>query len=145
MMAIPNDERLPFPRIGTDPQSVRQRVEAMEKLLERMFVIPGTKQTVGLDVILDLIPGIGDIAGAALGAYIVWEANNLGMSKWQLMRMSGNVGFDFLLGLIPWVGAIPDFFFRSNTRNLKMIRRHLDTHHAATATIDAKATPADRH
>ena len=145
MMAIPNDERLPFPRIGRDPQSVRQRVEAMEKLLERMFVIPGTKQTVGLDVILDLIPGIGDIAGAALGAYIVWEANNLGMSKWQLMRMSGNVGFDFLLGLIPWVGAIPDFFFRSNTRNLKMIRRHLDTHHAATATIDAKATPADRH
>ena len=145
MMAIPNDERLPFPRIGTDPQSVRQRVEAMEKLLERMFVIPGTKQTVGLDVILDLIPGIGDIAGAALGAYIVWEANNLGMSKWQLMRMSGNVGFDFLLGLIPWIGAIPDFFFRSNTRNLKMIRRHLDTHHAATATIDAKATPADRH
>lgn len=142
-MAIPNDERLPFPRIGTDPQSVRQRIEAMEKLLERMFVIPGTKQAVGLDVILDLIPGVGDIAGAALGAYIVWEARNLGMSKWQLTRMSGNVGFDFLLGLIPWVGAIPDFFFRSNTRNLKMIRRHLDKHHAATATIEAKASRAD--
>ena len=142
-MAIPNDERLPFPRIGTDPQSVRQRIEAMEKLLERMFIIPGTKQAVGLDVILDLIPGVGDIAGAALGAYIVWEARNLGMSKWQLTRMSGNVGFDFLLGLIPWVGAIPDFFFRSNTRNLKMIRRHLDKHHAATATIEAKASRAD--
>ena len=142
-MAIPNDERLPFPRIGTDPQSVRQRIEAMEKLLERMFIIPGTKQAVGLDVILDLIPGVGDIAGAALGAYIVWEARNLAMSKWQLTRMSGNVGFDFLLGLIPWVGAIPDFFFRSNTRNLKMIRRHLDKHHAATATIEAKASRAD--
>ena len=142
-MAIPNDERLPFPRIGTDPQSVRQRIEAMEKLLERMFIIPGTKQAVGLDVILDLIPGVGDIAGAALGAYIVWEARNLGMSKWQLTRMSGNVGFDFLLGQIPWVGAIPDFFFRSNTRNLKMIRRHLDKHHAATATIEAKASRAD--
>ncbi len=44
--------------------------------------------------------------------------------------MAGNVGFDWLLGLIPWVGAIPDFFFRSNTRNLKMIKRHLDKHHA---------------
>lgn len=142
-MAFPSDERLPFPRIGTDPQSVRQRVEAMEKLLERMFVIPGTKQAVGLDVILDLIPGVGDIAGAALGAYIVWEARNLGMSKWQLTRMSGNVGFDFVLGLIPWVGAIPDFFFRSNTRNLKMIRRHLDRHHATTATIEAQAHPVD--
>jgi hypothetical protein len=139
-MDTPADERLPFPRLGTDPQSVRQRVEAMEKLLERMFVIPGTKQTVGLDVILDLIPGVGDIAGAALGAYIVWEGKNVGMSKWQIARMSGNVGFDFLLGLIPWVGAIPDFFFRSNTRNLRMIKRHLDKHHASTAVLEGKVT-----
>jgi hypothetical protein len=138
-MEIPNDERLPFPRLGSDAQSVRQRVEMMEKLLERMVVIPGINRPIGLDVILDLIPGVGDIAGAALGAYIVWEARNLGMSKWQLTRMSGNVGFDFLLGLIPWVGAIPDFFFRSNTRNLRMIRRHLDKHHAGTATIEAQA------
>lgn len=142
-MRTPADERLPFPRVGTDPRSVRQRVEAMEKLLERMFVIPGTKRQVGLDVILDLIPGIGDVAAAALGAYIVWEARNLGMSKWQISRMAGNVGFDFLLGLIPWVGAIPDFFFRSNTRNLKMIKRHLDKHHAAGATIEGQVTRRD--
>lgn len=129
--------RLPIPQLGTDPQSVRQRVEAMEKLLERMFVVPGINKPVGLDVILDLIPGIGDVAAAALGAYIVWEAKNLGMSKTQMTRMAGNVGVDFLLGLIPWVGAIPDFFFRSNTRNLKIIKRHLDKHHAGTATIDA--------
>ncbi|WP_308517553.1 DUF4112 domain-containing protein [Sphingomonas flavescens] len=129
--------RLPIPQLGTDPQSVRQRVEAMEKLLERMFVVPGINKPVGLDVILDLIPGIGDVAAAALGAYIVWEAKNLGMSKTQMTRMAGNVGVDFLLGLIPWVGAIPDFFFRSNTRNLKIIKRHLEKHHAGTATIDA--------
>ena len=139
-MRTPADERLPFPRVGTDPRSVRQRVEAMEKLLERVFVIPGTKRQVGLDVILDLIPGIGDVAAAALGAYIVWEARNLGMSKWQISRMAGNVGVDFALGLIPWIGAIPDFFFRSNTRNLRMIRRHLDKHHADTATIEGQAT-----
>jgi hypothetical protein len=139
-MAIPSDERLPFPRMGTDPASVRRRLEVMEKLLERMFVIPGTKQTIGLDVILDLVPGIGDIAGAALGSYFVWEARNLGMSKWQMARMAGNVGFDFLLGLIPWVGAIPDLFFRSNSRNLKTIRRHLDKHHAGTATINGQVT-----
>jgi hypothetical protein len=115
----------------------------MEKILERMFVIPGLNKPVGLDVILDLIPGIGDVAAAALGAYIVWEAKNLGMSRWQISRMLGNVGFDFLLGLIPWVGAIPDFFFRSNTRNLKMIKRHLDKHHPGTRTIEAQARPAD--
>ena len=115
----------------------------MEKLLERMFVVPGINRPVGLDVILDVVPVVGDIAAAALGAYIVWEAKNLGMSKTQIARMAGNVGVDWLLGLIPWVGAIPDFFFRSNTRNLRIIKRHLDKHHAGTATIEAKARPAD--
>ena len=135
------DERLSFPSVGTDPQSVRQRVEAMEKLLERLVVIPGTKRTVGLDVILDVVPVIGDIAAAALGAYIVWEGRNLGMSKWQLSRMAGNVGVDWLLGLIPVIGIVPDFFFRSNSRNLKIIKRHLDKHHPGTRTIDAEARP----
>lgn len=138
-MASPINDRLPLPRVGTDPASVRERVETMERLLERMFIIPGINRPVGLDVILDLIPGVGDIAGAALGAYIVWEAKNLGMSKWKIGRMAGNVGLDFLLGLIPWIGAIPDFFFRSNTYNLRMIKRHLDKHHPAGATIDAPA------
>jgi hypothetical protein len=133
------DERISFPSVGTDPQSVRQRVEAMEKVLERLVVIPGINRPVGLDVILDLVPIVGDIAAAALGLYIVWEARNLGMSKWQISRMAGNVGVDWLLGLIPWVGAIPDFFFRSNTRNLKIIKRHLDKHHPETGMIEGEA------
>jgi len=138
-MVIAPDEKFSLPSLGTDPQSVRQRVEAMERILERLFVIPGTRQSVGLDVILDLVPVVGDIAAAALGAYIVWEAKNLGMSKTQIARMAGNVGVDWVLGLIPWVGAIPDFFFRSNTRNLRIIKRHLDKHHAGTAVIEGKA------
>lgn len=126
------------PGLGSDPASVRQRIEAMEKLLERMFVIPGINKPVGLDVILDLIPGVGTISAAALGSYIAWEARNLGMSKWQITRMAGNIGFDMLLGAIPWVGAIPDLFFQSNTRNLKIIKRHLDRHHPHTRTIDVR-------
>jgi hypothetical protein len=136
-VSTPND-RFSLPSVGTDPASVRQRVEAMEKILERMFVIPGLNRPVGLDVILDFVPVIGDIAGAALGSYLVWEARNLGMSKWQMSRMAGNVGIDFLLGAIPWVGAIPDFFFRSNSRNLKIIKRHLDKHHATGATVEGE-------
>jgi hypothetical protein len=124
-----------FPGFGRDPQSVRKRVEAMEQVLERLFVIPGTKRPVGLDVILDALPFAGDLIGAALGAWLVWEARNLGMSKLQMGRMIGNVGFDALLGAIPFVGAIPDFFFRSNSRNLKIIRRHLDKHHPSTVTL----------
>ena len=137
-----NTTRIPRPDItqivpmGRDPASVRKRIEGMEHLLEGLFKIPGTNQKLGLDVILDLVPGIGDVVGAALGAYMVWEARNLGMTKTQMARMFGNVGVDFALGLIPWVGAVPDFFFRSNTRNLKIIRKHLDKHHPSTAVIE---------
>jgi len=122
--------------LGRDAAAVRRRVEGLEKLLERSFVIPGINRSVGLDVMLDIIPTAGSFIGAALGSYMVWEARNLGMSKGQMARMAGNVGVDWALGLIPWVGAIPDFFFRSNSRNLRIIRKHLDRHHPATATIE---------
>ncbi len=137
-----NTTRIPRPDLGQivptgrDPASVRKRIEGMEHLLEGLIKIPGTNQRLGLDVILDLLPVGGDLVGAALGAYMVWEARNLGMSKTQMARMAGNVGVDFVLGLIPWVGAVPDFFFRSNTRNLKIIRKHLDKHHPSTAVIE---------
>ena len=124
------------PLFDRTPMAVRQRVEGLELLLERAFTIPGTSHKIGLDVLLDFVPVVGDIAGAALGSYMIWEARNLGMSKWAMTRMAGNVGTDFLLGLIPWVGAIPDYFFRSNSRNLKIIRQHLDRKHPETALIE---------
>lgn len=141
MTDIRPDDRRPLPGLGTDPQSVRRRVEALERVMERLVVIPGINRPVGLDAILSLVPFAGTTAGAVLGAYMTWEARNLGMSKWQMTRMAGNVGTDWLLGLIPVIGAVPDFFFRSNSRNLRIIKRHLDKHHAAGATIEAKASP----
>jgi len=132
------------PGFGTDPRSVRQRVEAMEKLLERMFVVPGIRQSVGLDAFLSLIPGVGTISAAALGSYIAWEARNVGMSKWQMVRMGGNIGFDMLLGAIPLIGAVPDFFFRSNTRNLRIVKRHLDKHYPETRTVDVNPVRSNR-
>lgn len=120
---------------GSDPASVRYRIETMEKLLERVITIPGTRQTVGFDALLGLIPVAGDFVAAAIGAYMIWEARNLNMPKGAMVRMAGNVGFDWLIGLVPGVGDAADFFFRSNTRNLKIIKRHLDKHHPGTATI----------
>src|SRR5438874_6050771 len=122
--------------IGRDPASVRRRIEAMEHVLERMFIVPGINRPVGLDVLLDVVPVAGDLIATALGAWIVWEARNLGMSKWQLARMAGNVGIDTLLGAIPWIGAVPDFFFRSNSRNLRIIKRFLDKHHPGSRMIE---------
>jgi len=126
-------QRLP---IGTDATAVRQRIEAMEHLLEGLVRIPGLRRKVGLDVLLDFVPGVGPTAAAAMGAYLAWEARNLGMPKRTIARMAGNIGIDWALGMIPFVGAVPDFFFRSNTRNLKLIRRYLDKHHPASRVID---------
>ncbi len=123
------------------PQAVRTRVEALERVMERLITIPGTNQKVGLDVILDFVPIAGPTAAAAIGAYLAWEARNLGMRKSAIARMAGNIGVDWLLGLIPWIGAIPDYFFRSNTRNLRIIKRHLDKHHPGTATLDLPPRP----
>lgn len=124
-----------LPGMGRDAASVRRRVEAMEALLEGLIAIPGTRRKVGLDAIVGLVPVVGDAITAAMGAWIIWEARNLGMSKWQLARMSANLGFDTLIGAIPLAGDLFDFLYRSNTRNLKIIKRHLDKHHPGTVTI----------
>ncbi len=124
--------------LGRDPASVRRRIEAMEHLLERMFTLPGTNRQFGLDVIFDVIPVGGSLIAAAMGSWLAWEARNLGMPKWHLARMGGNIGVDFLLGAIPWVGAIPDFFFKSNTRNLRIVKRWLDQHHPETMMLEGE-------
>ncbi|MCT2557633.1 DUF4112 domain-containing protein [Tsuneonella sp. YG55] len=122
--------------IGTDPASIRRRIEAMEQLLENSFTVPGVNYRIGLDSIAGLIPVIGDFVTAAMGMYIVWEAKNLGLPKWKLWRMTGNVAFDAALGAVPLVGDAFDLVFRSNTRNLKIVKRHLDRHHPAVRTIE---------
>jgi len=124
--------------IGRDPASVRRRLEAMETVLERLFTVPGINRPVGLDSIVGLIPVVGDIVTASMGAWLVWEARNLGMSKLHLVRMAGNVGVDTLIGAIPLVGDLFDFAFRSNTRNLKILKKWLDKHHPATMTVEGE-------
>ncbi|MDQ8757934.1 DUF4112 domain-containing protein [Sphingosinicella sp. LHD-64] len=124
--------------LGRDPHSVRRRIEAMETMLERLFVVPGINRPVGLDAMIGLVPVLGDVVTTAMGAWLVWEARNLGMSKFHLARMVGNVGIDTAIGAIPLVGDLFDFAFRSNSRNLRMIKRHLDKHHPAARTIEGE-------
>ena len=124
--------------IGRDAASVRKRIEAMEALLERAFTVPGTRRRVGLDSVLGLVPILGDVITAAMGAWLIWEAKNLGMSRFHLARMSGNVAFDTAIGFIPLVGDAVDFLFRSNTRNLRIVKRWLDKHHPEMRTIEGE-------
>jgi len=122
--------------VGSDPQSVRQRLEAMEMLLERSFRVPGLNYPIGLDAIVGLVPVLGDIVTTVMGAYLVWEARNIGLPKWKLWRMAGNVAFDTAIGVVPVVGDAADFLFRSNTRNLRIVKKHLDKHHPASRVIE---------
>ena len=124
--------------IGRDPASVRRRLEAMETVLERAFVLPGINRPIGLDAIIGLIPVVGDLVTTAMGAWLVWEARNLGMSKFQLTRMAANIGIDTAVGAIPLVGDLFDFAFRSNTKNLRIIKRYLDKHHPSTMTVEGE-------
>lgn len=121
---------------GTDPASVRARVVMLERLLERSFTIPGVNMPVGLDAIIGLVPVLGDVVTTALGAYVVWEARNLGLPKWKLARMGANVLLDTAIGAIPLVGDAADILFRSNSKNLKILMRHLDKHHPETRVIE---------
>ena len=121
---------------GTDPVSIRKRIEAMEHLLERSLVVPGTKYPIGLDTIIGFVPVLGDIVTAAMAAYIVWEAKNLGLPRWKLWRMIGNVAIDSAVGAVPIVGDAFDVVYRSNTKNLRIVKKHLDKHHPQTMVIE---------
>ncbi|MDB5667267.1 MAG: hypothetical protein JWL74_217 [Alphaproteobacteria bacterium] len=137
-MATDTIDLSPYDR--RSPENVRRRLERMEHLLERAVPIPGTSKRLGLDVMLDMVPVGGSVVAAAMGSWLAWEARNLGVSKWTLARMAGNIGFDMLLGTVPVVGWVADYFFRSNTRNLRLLKRHLDKHQPLGAALDPSGT-----
>lgn len=116
---------LAIPLPATDAIAARARVERLEQLLEGLFHVPVLGR-VGLDALVGLIPGVGDATTALMGLYLVWEARNLGASRTLLARMVGNVAIDAVIGSVPIAGDLLDVVFRSNTRNLKLLRRHLN-------------------
>lgn len=109
-----------------------RRMEAMAKLLDNAFVIPGTKQRVGIDAIIGLIPGLGDVATTLLSSYVIWEARNLGVSRTAIWRMLSNLAIHATVGAIPIFGDLFDAFFRVNQRNMRIVRTQLERMPEAT-------------
>jgi hypothetical protein len=107
-----------------DAERVLRRLEALGSLLDSRFRLPGGFRF-GLDPLIGLVPGVGDGISAIVSLYIVLEAYRLGASRGTLARMLLNVGLDLGVGIIPIIGDVADFAFKSNRRNLDLLRRHL--------------------
>lgn len=105
----------------------RARVDGLAHLLDSFVRIPGTGITVGLDSVLGLIPGIGDIAGLLLGSVILYESWRIGAPKPLMVRMLGNIALDTAAGSVPLLGDVFDVAFKAHQRNARLLREHLDS------------------
>jgi Domain of unknown function (DUF4112) len=94
-------------------------------LLDQRFTIPGTSIRIGLDPIISLIPGIGDLIANLTGSLILVIAAQLGVPKVALVRMGINVAINTIIGAIPIFGDIISIWFRSNVRNVELLQRYL--------------------
>jgi hypothetical protein len=102
------------------------RIEALSKLLDVAFVVPGTKIRYGIDGLIGLVPIFGDILTTAISLWIVREARALGAPKYLVARMLGNVALDGVVGLVPFAGDAFDVMFRANMRNMRILKRWMD-------------------
>ncbi|HET7887760.1 MAG TPA: DUF4112 domain-containing protein [Bradyrhizobium sp.] len=102
------------------------RFEALAKLLDIAFILPGTKIRYGVDGVIRLIPVVGDVLATAFSLWLVREARALGAPWHVTARMLGNVAVDGVVGLVPLAGDAFDVLFRANMRNVRLLRRWLD-------------------
>ena len=111
----------------TEPERHRlERVERLATLLDNAIPIPGTRFRIGLDPLLGLLPGLGDALGALASAWILVEAARLGVSRTVLARMLYNIAVDTLVGAVPGAGDLFDFVWKSDAKNVALLRRHLE-------------------
>ena len=106
-------------------EAAQRRLQRLAKLMDSQVRVPVLGLRIGADAVLGLLPGIGDVITGAIGAYLIYEAQRLGIPRSAVLRMIANVAFDTAIGAIPVAGDIWDFFFRANDRNMQILARHL--------------------
>lgn len=107
------------------PKGLR-RMQYLAKLMDSQFRLPGTKYRFGLDAIIGLIPGGGDLSTFAISSYIIWVMAHNGASGFVLARMVLNVLIDSLFGMIPIIGDLFDFAFKANMRNVRLMQQYYE-------------------
>lgn len=125
------------PRARTaQPYIEPAREDGLERLawwLDSAFVVPGTRFRIGLDALIGLVPGLGDLIGTALSAYIVAVAARRGLPRSVLLRMALNVGVEALVGIVPIAGDLFDAAWKANQRNVGLLRQYAAVPHRARA------------
>jgi hypothetical protein len=116
---------LDVPEAPADADRRLRRLQGLVRLLDTAFEIPGTKWRFGLDGIIGLIPGVGDLVTTTLSVWILREARILGVSQATLVRMGWNVVVDFVVGAVPLAGDIFDVAWKANRKNLALLERDL--------------------
>lgn len=115
---------------GNDPHSDSQaaeltRLDRLAKLLDASIQIPFTRFRIGLDALVGLIPGVGDMASALISAAIIYRGWRLGVGPATVFRMLWNLLLDLLIGTIPVVGDLFDMVYKANLRNVELIKAAL--------------------
>ncbi len=98
-----------------------RRIDVLSRLFDTAFVFPGTKVRFGIEAILRLIPGVGDVAASSLSAYLLYEAHRLEVPPHIFGRLVANVAIEGVVGAVPLLGDIFDIGFRANRRNLRIL------------------------
>jgi Domain of unknown function (DUF4112) len=112
---------------GTESrQAALARLDALARLLDTAFIIPGTNVRFGIEAIMRLVPGIGDAAASALSCYLLYEAHRLGVPPGIFARMLLNVAIEGIVGVVPIAGDAFDVAFRANRRNVRILRDYFD-------------------
>lgn len=117
--------RLP-PRTAETARGLAE-VEAIAWLLDNSIPVPGLGgRRFGLDAVIGFVPVVGDLVSGGIGLFVVWRAARLGLPRVVVARMLANTAIDMAIGSIPFVGDAFDLWFKANTRNLGIMRRHLE-------------------
>jgi hypothetical protein len=121
----PEDEPL-LEQLSADQARELTRLRNLSRLLDTSIRLPLIGYRIGLDPLIGLIPGVGDVIGFGLSAYLIQRAHRLDVPRLTRARMLANAALELLLGAVPLVGDLFDFGWRANSKNVALIVRHLE-------------------
>lgn len=111
---------------AAEQRAILERLDKFSRFTDSSIGLPFTRFKIGVEAIIGLVPGIGDLAGLVMSGYVLLEAQRAGASSKVKRQMLRNIGIDFVGGLIPVVGDAFDAVYKANTRNTRLLRNYLN-------------------